>query len=159
MGAGATAWNCTGGVHGVHGEAAMGGGGDGDGRRGLEERSRGEEWRRDAGWVGVWHVNRYTSTAGGQTQAYTRGTCFLLRSTGRRPPVVISFSGGRRQLSARGDTTTGVRDGWPPEGDILSFVFAFFISFFYILVFNFLSILLKGLFSYKNVQKMYDLIK
>jgi len=97
----------------------MGGAWGGDGRRRRrwevrageelsEERSGGEMW-------GVWHVNRYTSTAGGQTRAYARGTRFLWRSAGRRPPVVISFSGGRRKLSARGEATNGVRDGWPPE--------------------------------------------
>ena len=69
--------------------AAMGGSGD-------EERSRGEEWRRDAGRVGGRAIlNRYTSTAGGQTLASARGTFFLWRSSGRRTPVVLCLSGGR----------------------------------------------------------------
>ena len=99
----------------------------------------------------MWHVNGYTSTAGGQAQTSARGTSFLWRAPGRRSPVVFCLSGGHRQGSASGEATTGVREGWPPE--LLLYLL------FYIIVFDFLSILLKGLFSYKNVQKMYDLIK
>ena len=90
------------------------GGGGGDGRCGLEKncQRRGVEERCGASGMSI-------------------GTQVPLADRHEHTPEVLVFSSGRRQLSARGDATTGVRDGWPPEVIFFLLYLLFCILFFY----------------------------